>query len=243
MSPMCLRMQVHGFYVLKHLIQWKAMPYFQKCLIYQLGILLEGVMEDEKKLLQVEDEKENTKVGQPADSFKGVPMQELISTPLIAASEAQQQLAASTLDFYNKAFFEDDGKKHHLEFDLGRPVQAPGGIGKEEVHVKEPFLGLVPVPALLIDDVNINFQMEATETSASKSVENADLSAYSTSKCFGASVSMQGRVVASRENTRSTNPTAKYQVSVSTSQQQQEEGLSKVMDIMASSIESSGKKE
>ena len=194
-------------------------------------------MEDEKKLLQVEDEKENTKVGEPAGAFKGLPMRELISAPLIAVAEAQQQLAASSLDFYDKIAFEDDAKTRCLEFNLERPVQVPDGIGKQEVHVEAPFIGLVPVPALMIDNVNIDFQMEVTDASTSKTSENADLRTNVTSKWFGTSVSVQGKVGTSRENTRSTDQTAKYQVSVSASQEQQTEGLSKLMDIMASCIE------
>lgn len=192
-------------------------------------------MEDEKNLLQVE--KDNTKVGEPASAFKGLPMHQLISAPLIAVTEAQQQLAASSLDFYNKIAFEDDAKIRCLEFDLERPVLVPDGIGKHEARVKAPFLELVPLPSLLIDDVNIDFQMEATDALTSKTSENADLSTNMTSKWFGTSVSVQGKVGTSRENTRSTDQTAKYQVSVSASQQQQTEGLSKLMDIMASCIE------
>lgn len=143
-------------------------------------------MEDEKKLQRVEDEKENTKVGVPADSFNGLPMSELISPP---------------------------------------------------------FIGLVPVPELMIDDVDVNFQMEVTEASTSKSAENADLSTDATSKWYGWMGSVQGKAVTSRENTRSTNWTAKYQASVSANQQQQTEGLSKWMDIMASCIEPLDKKE
>lgn len=142
-------------------------------------------MEDEKKL-KAEDEEKNTKAGVPADSFKGLPMNELISAP---------------------------------------------------------FLGLVPIPSLLIDDVNIDFQMEVTDASTSKKSENADLSINVTSKWFGTSASVQGKVGTSRENTRSTNRTAKYQASVSANQQQQTEGLSKLMDIMASCIEPLDKKE
>ena len=48
---------------------------------------------------------------------------------------------------------------------------------------------------------------------------------------------MSGKVTTARENTRMTNQTAKYQIHVSASQQPQTEGLSKLMDIMASCIE------
>lgn len=164
-------------------------------------------------------------------------MCELISAAVIAVSEAQQQLAASSLDFYNKIAFEDDAKTRCLEFDLERPVQVPDGIGKQEVHVEAPFLGLVPVPALMIDNVNIDFQMEVTDASTSKKTENADLSTNVSPNWFGTSVSVQGKVGTSRENTRSTERTAKYQVRETVSQQQQTEGLAKLMDIMASCIE------
>ena len=199
-------------------------------------------MEDEKNL-KAEDEEKNTKAGVPADSFKGLLMDELISAPLIAVNEAQQQLAASTLDFYNKIAFEDGAKTRCLEFDLKRPVMGPGDIREQEVKVKAPFLGLVPIPSLLIDDVNIDFQMEVTDALTSKSSENVDMSADVPPKWFGSSVSVQGKVRTSRENTRSTDQNAKYQVSVSASQQRQMEGQSKLMDIMESCIEPLDKKE
>lgn len=200
-------------------------------------------MEDEKNILQVEEEKENTKAGEPASAFKGLPMRELISAPLIAVAEAQQQLAASSLDFYNKIAFKDDAKTRCLEFDLKRSVMGPGDIREQEVKVKAPFLGLVPIPSLLIDDVNIDFQMEVTDALTSKSSENVDMSADVTPKWFGSSVSVQGKVRTSRENTRSTDQNAKYQVSVPARQQSQTEGLSKLMDIMESCIEPLDKKE
>ena len=70
-----------------------------------------GMNEENNENLQVQNEtgeKEVTKLKGVEDSFHGLPMRELISAPLIAASEAQQQLAASTVDYYNKLALEDD---------------------------------------------------------------------------------------------------------------------------------------
>ena len=39
-----------------------------------------------------------------SNSFKGLPMAELISAPLVAASDSQRRLAASTLDFISGMF-------------------------------------------------------------------------------------------------------------------------------------------
>lgn len=79
--------------------------------------------------------------------------------------------------------------------------------------------------------------MEVTDASSSKELDNAELSSSVTGKWFSTSVNVQGKVSTARENTRSTNQTAKYQVSVSASQQKPTEGLSKLMDVMASCVE------
>lgn len=127
-----------------------------------------------------------------------------------------------------------------LEFKLERPVK--GQAQTQSVQVKAPFLGLVPLPALLIEDVQIDFQMEITDTATSKenSEKEASVDANSSFRfgCFASgSVNVHGKVSSSRENTRSTNQTAKYQVHVTARQQRPTEGLSRLMDIMASCIE------
>ena len=64
--------------------------------------------------------------------------------------------------------FNDEGKTRMVEFDLQRPIE--GSPKPQDIKVQAPFLGLVPLPNLLIDDVQVDFQMEVTvaETSAEK---------------------------------------------------------------------------
>lgn len=178
-----------------------------------------------------------------AENFKGLPMRELISAPLIAAAEAQQQLAATAWDFYQKiAFIDKDGNNRHkgdtrlVEFTVNRPIQQNGEIVMAEQKVQAPFIGLVPIPSLLIDRIDVDFQMEVTDTATSKSNMSSDVSTNLSSGWF-VKAEISGKVSTSRENTRTTNQTAKYQVHVAASQQPQTEGLSKLMDIMASCIE------
>ena len=61
-----------------------------------------------------------------ADSFKGLPMRELIAAPLIAAAEAQQELARTAWNFYKQIAFDKDGKTRILEFDVQRPIEQEG---------------------------------------------------------------------------------------------------------------------
>ena len=173
------------------------------------------------------------------DNFKGLPMRELIAAPLIAAAEAQQELAATAWNFYQQIAF--DGKSGNkariLEFDVERPIQQDGKMTTMSQSVKAPFIGLVPIPSLLIDRVDVDFQMEVTDTSNVKSTTNAEVEAKASAKHWFINAEISGKVTTARENTRMTNQTAKYQIHVSASQQPQTEGLSKLMDIMASCIE------
>ena len=173
------------------------------------------------------------------DNFKGLPMRELIAAPLIAAAEAQQELAATAWNFYQQIAF--DGKSGNkariLEFDVERPIQQDGKMTTMSQSVKAPFIGLVPIPSLLIDRVDVDFQMEVTDTSNVKSTTNAEVETKASAKHWFINAEISGKVTTARENTRMTNQTAKYQIHMTASQQPQTEGLSKLMDIMASCIE------
>jgi hypothetical protein len=167
-------------------------------------------------------------------------MAELIGAPLTAVCDAQSNLAAAQYQFIKDIAFEDDGVKTRLvEFDLQRPTETPEGIKVVDTHVQAPFLGLVPIPSLLVEDVNIEFQMEVSATESTKSVSSAEASSKAEAS-FGwfskVKVEVQGKVSSSRENTRSTNQTAKYQVRVIARQQQPTEGLSRLMDVMAQCV-------
>lgn len=166
-------------------------------------------------------------------------MRELIAAPLNAAAESQFKLAETSLNFINKIGFEDNngvpGKPRLLKFDLQRPVETPAGIETNTVNVQAPLLGLVPIPALLIEDVHVDFQMEVTSTEESKNNTAAEAGTSASYKSwFGASAEIHGKVSTTRENTRSSNQTAKYNVSVNARQQRPSEGLSRLMDILAS---------
>lgn len=174
------------------------------------------------------------------NKFVGIPIAELVAAPLVAVCDSQKKLAQSSFEFMKEIGFDENGKTRLLEFNLQKPVEGTTSI--QNIKVQAPFLGLVPLPNLLIDDVQVDFQLEvtATETSTQKSENEVKTDANANFKfgCFGSgSVNVSGKVSSSRENTRSTNQTAKYQVHVSARQQRQTEGLSKLMDIMASCVE------
>lgn len=177
------------------------------------------------------------------DNFRGIPMESLIAAPLVATAEAQQKLTATAWDFYQKVAFEKENqdstgpKARVVEFDFERPVMKDGQMVMVNQKVKAPFIGLVPIPSLMVDHVDVDFQMEVTDSTVSKDASTATADAQASAKWFVFKADINGKVTTSRENTRTTNQSAKYQVHVSASQQPPTEGLSKLMDIMASCVE------
>ena len=177
------------------------------------------------------------------DNFRGIPMESLIAAPLVATAEAQQKLTATAWDFYQKVAFEKENQDSTgpearvVEFDFERPVMKDGQMVMVNQKVKAPFIGLVPIPSLMVDHVDVDFQMEVTDSTVSKDASTSTADAQASAKWFVFKADINGMVTTSRENTRTTNQSAKYQVHVSASQQPPTEGLSKLMDIMASCVE------
>ena len=117
---------------------------------------------------------ENKQVAEPdpnsvSNKFVGIPIAELVAAPLVAVCDSQKKLAQSAYEFMTEIGFNDEGKTRMVEFNLQRPIE--GSPNPQEIKVQAPFLGLVPLPNLLIDDIQVDFQMEvtATESSAEKS--------------------------------------------------------------------------
>lgn len=175
--------------------------------------------------------------------FVGLPMSDLIAGPLTAVCESQMKLAQASYEYMTKIGFEGGeegqlGKTRLIEFDLERPAETASGYQAVKTHVQAPFLGLVPIPSLLVEDTTIEFQMEVSSTESQKSTTNTEAKTSATAKYgifgIGGNVTVSGSVTSARENTRSTNQSAKYQVRVHARQQQPTEGMARLMDILAS---------
>ena len=203
--------------------------------------VIETALKDMEDSKAIQDDSMVLKdAGDAGGKFRGLPMRDLIGGPLVAAAEAQQNLASVAWDFYQKVAFE---KKEEttitrvIEFTVNRPVEQDGKLEMMPQKIEAPFIGLVPIPSLLIDRVDVDFQMEVTDNNVEKTSSQTEAASKISGGWWLSKVEISGKVSSSRENTRTTNQTAKYQVRVSASQQPQTEGLAKLMDIMASCIE------
>ena len=191
-----------------------------------------------------------------SDQFKGLPMDSLIGGPLTAACDAQVRLANATADFIKVVGFlpptgdgQDVGETRIAKFSFTRPVEQtvakPGdvtsmSIGQEKVDLEVPLLAIVKVPNLSITTVDVTFDMEVKSSFTSSEKSSAELEA-SADVTIGwgilkAKVHIQGKVSSHKENTRTSDNSAKYHVSVHAEDRGMPEGLARVMDILQTSI-------
>lgn len=175
------------------------------------------------------------------NKFVGIPIEELVAAPLVAVCDSQKKLAQSAYEFMTEIGFNDEGKTRMVEFNLQRPIE--GSPKPQDIRVQAPFLGLVPLPNLLIDDVQVDFQTEvtATETSEEKSASEGSTNANANFKfgCFGCgSVSVSGKVVSNNENTNTSDQSAKHKVKVSELNSHQLEDLTKIIELLTECLES-----
>lgn len=186
-----------------------------------------------------------------AEQFRGLPMDQLIGSPLRAACDAQVQLASATADFIKTVGFlpPSGGDKggvgdiRQVKFSYTRNTTDPKDPSKsipQKVELDVPLIAIVKVPNLSIKTVDITFDMEVkshfatSESEDSKAGFSGDAS-YNMG-FFSVSVHVEGSVAAHKEQTRSSDSSAKYHVEVRAEDNGIPEGLARVLDIINRSI-------
>lgn len=185
-----------------------------------------------------------------ADQFAGLPIEELIVSPIIGMAKGQAKLNEVTWKYISEVAFVKDEKTgvttaRSLDVEMNRVV-VNGDTGKEEIqklYNKVPMLPLVPLPSLAITSADIEFSMEVKTSEASKDTSTSENS-YEASAggswwgmSFNAKVS--GKVATNKENTRSTDNSAKYNVKVHAEQLPPTEGMLKLSDYLTQMLEPS----
>ncbi len=172
-----------------------------------------------------------------AEQFAGLDMKSLIGGPLTAAADASILLARSTAEFINDVGFDARGKIRTAAFGYERrSANEDGTSNLEEMKVAVPMLAIVPIPNLQIDEVNVLFDMEVKQSERSEKSTDLGASLSGSAKFGPIKVSITGSVSSHSSNTRSSDNSAKYHVDVRATNHGMPEGLSRVLDMMASCI-------
>jgi hypothetical protein len=185
-----------------------------------------------------------------ADQFAGLPIEELIVSPIIGMAKGQAKLNEVTWKYISEVAFVKDEKTgvtsaRSLDVEMNRVV-TNGETGEQEIqklYNKVPMLPLVPLPSLAITSADIEFAMEVKTSEASKDTSASENSyeASAGGKWWGMSFNAKvaGKVSTNKENTRSTDNSAKYNVKVHAEQLPPTEGMLKLSDYLTQMLEPS----
>lgn len=188
-----------------------------------------------------------------SDQFGGLPMDQLIGGPLSAACTAQISLAKATSDFIESVGFvkstdasgNETTKVRYVDFvyDKMEDIPQPDGTVKRkkvEYKISLPFIAIVNVPTLQVTEVDINFMMEVKSSFSEQTKEAKQASFEAEVKGqigpFSVSVKAQGSISSSKDTQRTSDNSAKYEVSVKARQQGTPEGLARVLDMLQAAV-------
>ena len=182
--------------------------------------------------------------------FSGLPIEDLIVSPLVGMAKGQAQLNDVTWRYISEVAFVKDEKTgkttaRSLDVEMNRVMTDPtdGKQSLQKIYTQVPMLPLVPVPSLAITSADIEFTMEVKTSEVDKSSTDTEGSfqASASGGFWGMkySVSMAGKVATHKENTRSTDNSAKYNVKVHAEQLPATEGMMKLSDYLTQMLEPS----
>ena len=190
-------------------------------------------------------------------AFVGLPIENLICAPIIGAAKGQRALAGETLSFVQDLAFtgkkNKDGSKNanviNVNLDRLTNSQTTGEVKNVNQKIQMPMISLVNIPNFAMDTMEIDFVMNVGQSSTAKTHSESSTDTDSGVKAsvggswgpakFSVSAhhNVTGHVGASKDNTRSTDFSAKYEVHATAKQLPPAEGMAKFTQIMASVIE------
>ena len=185
-----------------------------------------------------------------ADQFRGLPIEDLIVSPIVGMAKGQAKLNDVTWKYISEVAFipGKDGAPsttRALDVEMNRVV-TDGDTGEQtiqKVYSKVPMLPLIPLPSLAITSADISFTMEVKTSEVDKSSTDTESSVSATASggFWGMkySATVAGKVATHKENTRSTDNSAKYEVSVHAEQLPPTEGMLKLTDFLNEMLEPS----
>lgn len=195
-----------------------------------------------------------------AQQFSGLPMNSLIGGPLMAAAEANHNMAMTQVQFMMDSCFQepekDDGAYEPVMINMTLTRQyvtpanadAPAVTTPIKTTISLPLLTIIPLNSLAVDDVTVDFKMQV-KSSFSDEKSKSDAQTTKASGTFKGSagigpfsVSISGSVSSSSEHHSSSKQTyqksnsAEYDVHVHAGQLPLPEGVGVIIKAYSEAI-------
>lgn len=169
----------------------------------------------------------------PAAEFQSLPLEFIISAPLLGVIKAQAVAAQATLDFIN-AF-----KGQTVDFENIVDSTTASGTSQQKVVVKAPLLAMTPVPHMRIDSFTTHFKYEIGQVvSEKKSLDMGATLDASTSGVLSKFVkaSLKGNVSSQSSSESTMNRSGVLEITLHASEAPIPEGLARILNLLAKTI-------
>ena len=170
-----------------------------------------------------------------AGIIKSLPIEHMFAAPIMAGIKCHREACKAVADFIDEVGLNEDGSVKMVRFAYKEAEHDSDGnaTGKSLERVIDlPFIAMVPLPALGVEKIVVDFELEVN-TSESKSSSTEAKASVKAKLGFGWwSVSMSGSVSHKSEQTRKTDTRAKYSVHLEAGAQPPTEALMRVIDAM-----------
>jgi hypothetical protein len=165
--------------------------------------------------------------------LNALPLDKMISTPLMAMVQAQVTASKAYVDFLMSVCIKD-GKAIQVQFEYDETlVDATGKVvGVQKKTMRIPLVAAVSHPCISIEKGTIDFEM-TIEQSAEDHSETSGQGGFEAKMGWGPfSVSVHGTVSHKSEQTRKTDTRAKYTIHVEAARQSPPEAMMRVIDFL-----------
>jgi hypothetical protein len=170
--------------------------------------------------------------------LKSLPLEMMFLAPLQAAIQAQVASARATAEYMKSIGFDDKGQVITVRSGYNQVLTDAQGNPTKTVQrvVDAPLLGLIPIPALCIKTVDVNFEL-TVETSETQSSETSVAGSASGKVGWGFfSASFSASMSSKSSNVRKTDTRARYEVKIHAEQQDPPEGFSRIIDTLMNAM-------
>jgi len=170
----------------------------------------------------------------PAAEFQSLPLEFIISAPLMGVIKAQAVAAQATLEFIDKF------KDQTVDFEnTTSSTAADGTVTQQKVTVKAPLLSMTPVPHIRIDSFTTHFKYEISQVVTEKKSLDMGLQFEAgttgiASKFVNASV--KGNVSSQSSSESVMNRSGVLEITLHASEAPIPEGLARILNLLAKTI-------
>ena len=165
--------------------------------------------------------------------INALPLDRMIAGPLNAMVNAQVQATKAYADFLLSVCIKE-GKAVNVTFEYDETlVDSEGnykGLVKKTMRI--PLLAAITHPNICIEEGSVDFELEVSQASESKSETSAELGFEATIGWGPVQASITGKVSHNSAQTRSTDTRAKYSIHTTIRRQPPTEALMRVIDYL-----------